>query len=421
MATYKYTKHGQPYIESPLNLREVDDSGAAGAFVSLNEIELKYGAGIRLYFVFVQFVFCSNILLSICGLISWSLFLADPNRTATFSVSDFFASSYLQSSYWFWPNVVIFISWWFVGPIYFLWERYSFKRIWAKVKIDDDNDLIQENIGTKSRYIIVGVFATAGALAISSALFYGLVEAQRYVSLSSAGTGVVVFNLTANALMSIPVSLGFVVCNTIWDKVAFYVTERERNATWFRFRLSQALKLVVFKVLSTTVLYALIATLLAPTPGCLMQSSGTNFVVTIFIDILLITVVLQTCIPALWYYCLSRRRQQVQRMEFDLSEQLLLVLYRQFIIYLSVFVMPTSGILGLVALSVQYPLDKLKLTKICAQHVPTRQMQEEPGLWLLFFMFFITVAATLTYPNGALWMLFVQKALPIGFQNCSVI
>lgn len=418
---YQYDRFGQPYIVAATVDKDIVIV-PLGVFCSLDDIERRYGAGMRLYFSFVKFVFCSNILLCICGVIGWSIFLADPNKPSGFLWTDFFVSSYLQSNYWFWPNIVIFISLWLVVPAYFLWERYAFKRIIPKEKLEQ-NDVILENLHfTANYYWAIGATATLCALGIASAVFYGLIEAQRYVSTSVEANNVIVFNLTANSLMSIPVSLSFVICNAVWDKVSFFVTQREHNRTWFRFRLSQALKLIVFKVATATVLYAMIATLLPSGSGCLMQNSGINFVVSIFIDIILITVVLQTCIPTLWSYYLSKRSDpNPKRTEFDLSEQLLLLLYRQFLLYISVLVVPPIGVLGLIALCIQYPLDKWKLTTLCKQYSPPRLMQESPGLWLLSFMLFITLAAFLTYPNGALWMLFVPKALPVGFQNCSVI
>lgn len=86
---------------------------------------------------------------------------------------------------------------------------------------------------------------------------YGLIMAQIHVS-ETYGEGsdsVSVGTLTFNGLMGIPVALVFVIGNTLWNLLSLDVTRLERRKRWAHFRFSRALKTIVFKICTTTLLY----------------------------------------------------------------------------------------------------------------------------------------------------------------------
>jgi hypothetical protein len=55
------------------------------------------------------------------------------------------------------------------------------------------------------------------------------------------------------------------------------------------------------------------------------------------------------------------------RPEFDLAEEYLELIYRQFIIYLAFAIVPLVPVLGLLANIVEYRVDKYRLLRICQQ------------------------------------------------------
>lgn len=414
MRVIKFTRSGQPYLDPPpptATNRALNDNWI---FVSLDDIEAKYGAGTRLYFSFMKFTLATNILAAIVGITSWALFLNDPAKTTAFSWGDFFISSYLRSSdlYWFIPNQFIVAIWMLSGPVYYIWERWYFVPRLAPHIASHNAPIPQTH---KPDYFFSGA-ATAVGISLSAVLFYGLVQAQNYV----VGTyeSLEVFNLSAATLMSIPLSFSFMLVNTIWDFVSFKLTCTERNRTWFQFRGSQATKLIVFKVVTGTVLFAMLGTLTS-TDVCNIQDSGINLVLSITIDIVLITVLIQTFLPTIirgLRLCCWQTNGKWP--EFDIAQGLLLLMYRQFLIYIAFMVAPAIGVLAIVALMVQYPLDKLKLLRLTEG---THYIQEQPGIFILIFSGIIALASFFTYPNGALWILYAPRYLPSGFQNCTIV
>ena len=105
------------------------------------------------------------------------------------------------------------------------------------------------------------------------------------------------------------------------------------------------------------------------------------------------------------------------RPEFDLSEQFLQVLYRQFILYIGILVFPLIGILGVVGNLVEYPLDRLQLLRLCKE---PHYIIDTHGSFLLIFLLIVGIVAFLMYPNGAFWVLFLPDFLPAGARNCTM-
>jgi hypothetical protein len=98
------------------------------------------------------------------------------------------------------------------------------------------------------------------------------------------------------------VAFGFAMCHMSWGVLSYRVTRTENNRTWFAFRMSQALKLVIFKILLSTVMYVLISVIVEPrnsaSPTCNLQFAGINFFIVLLIDVLL-TFALQTLFPTI--------------------------------------------------------------------------------------------------------------------------
>jgi hypothetical protein len=100
------------------------------------------------------------------------------------------------------------------------------------------------------------------------------------------------------------------------------------------------------------------------------------------------------------------------------AEDLLQILFRQFIIYIGFFTFPLIGVLGLLSSLSEYAVDRFRLARVCAD---PHYLPERPGGFLLVFSLVVACGAFITYPNGALWIIFLPQFLPNNFQNCTVV
>jgi len=97
-----------------------------------------------------------------------------------------------------------------------------------------------------------------------------------------------------------------------------------------------------------------------------------------------------------------RSTSDVGRPEFDVAEEYLDLLYRQFIIYMAIPIFPAVTFVALVANFLDYPLDKLKLLRI------SKTPPHLSGSMRSYVVFFMTVTAVLSiiiFPQGYLWVL----------------
>jgi hypothetical protein len=441
----QFTEKGQPYIFAPQARRIISLCS------SHDEIETRFGPGIRRLFNFFILLLGVNIILASSSFIGWLLCIV---QLPTFGWEQFFISSYPPDvavnvttatvgtsaavggaatvatlagegvtchGFWFGFNIFNCVIWWLVGPIYFIWEKFVFRPLEAQI-YTCWSDEIPENQGRTRHYWFSGIIMFT-CLVISSVILYTLVSAQKTVSTSYGN--VEILNIKAASLMGILVALGFSLCNLIWDHASFRLTQVEYNHTWFHFRVSHAIKLILFKLILGTVLFTLTAIVFQTPPDTIpqdnapnntsanegghasyLQESGINLFLSICVDIFVITCFVQNLAPILIRririrWCGAREDNASLKPVFDISEELLAMLYRQFLLYLALMVVPLSGVLGIVGVLLQYFLVKFRLLYVCQ---PTQYIQEDLRWFLFGICSLIALAATLSYPNGIIWI-----------------
>lgn len=404
----KRTENGQPYIERPI-ARSISRRQTSSLYL----IEMQYGPGIRLYFSFLKFIVGFNGILALCGLISWVFFLH--SKTTPFSLGDFFVFNYVRpqsDTYWFWTNVIAFFSWFVLGPAYMIYEK---KRSAPHPLVflessssssHPESDIIHANTNKETNYFL-SICLTLTCFSLTNVLVYGLIYAQQQIALQPPAFESF-HGISPSVLMSLVVTLALTLCNSFWNRVSFHVTHLEANKTWGRFKISQAAKLIGVKMGTTTIMFVLIAIMLGDeNDGCLM--GATNFFFNVIIDTFVMTIGFQIIVPSCF---------RTSKPEFNIANQLLGVVFRQFMVYIGLFVFPLMGVLGLVSSIIDYHADKFRLLHICRDpHFVT----ENPGYFLLAFMTLAGLCAMVTYPNGGLWMLFIPQYLPPSYQNCSIV
>lgn len=274
-------------------------------------------------------------------------------------------------------------------------------------------------------FLLIGV--TAGIL-------FGLIELQNYLQDNLAlGIAFLPSFVSIDVLLSACVAVVVVGMNAVWIPISAGLTSLERHHSWSSFRIHNAVKLVLFKLINATVLYLLVALRLrlpaaAIASGrCALSDAGSKFFLVLVVDIIFVNII-SMILPRLKICCIRRccrccKRLQPKggdeelRPEFDLAEEYLQILYRQFLLYLGTPAFPLIGVLGFLANLVEYPLDKFRMLRVCQE--PKRIDDPMRGFLTVFF-FIVGIAAALTYPNGPIWLLYRPTLTPVNYQVCQV-
>lgn len=85
--------------------------------------------------------------------------------------------------------------------------------------------------------------------------------------------------------------------------------------------------------------------------------------------------------------------------------------------YIGIIVFPLLSVIAFIGSFIQYGVSLARLNYVCED---THIINEKPGLFLFAFSTVAAFAAFITYPNGALWVMFFPNYLPNGFVNCSM-
>lgn len=396
-----YSESGQRYIVRPTS-RELASHASNS---NLESIEKFYGAGTRLYFVFLIYSIIINIFFGILCIFPWIIHV--DKYVLSFEFDDLFVSNYSPEILIIWkPTMFIFFIFWIISAFpYMIWEHFRF------YKLSNTNEIPK----TKSADYIWGIMFSGAYLIVVWGILTGLVYAQKYVS-EHYEDFIILGIASVSLAMSIPPAIFFVISCYVWDTLSLYITMIEENRTWFKFKISRCLKLIIFKVATATFLYSISAKLL-PSNTCLIPNSGVSLTVVLLIDSLLVSTFLKTIIPFLMPRILARCGRVVhQKPEFDIAEHLLQIIYKQYIVFIGSLVFPFIGFINALCLLLQYQIDKIQLYRICED---PQYVNERYGIFTMVFIIITAVLAFFTFPNGAFWLLFIPKMLPSGYTNCT--
>jgi len=217
--------------------------------------------------------------------------------------------------------------------------------------------------------------------------------------------------ISNNTIYSMAMSAVVACINVIWSSSVSFIVEFERHRTWSHFRVHYLVKLYLFKIVNVTANYAALSYAFAAPYSCPMQESGAKFVTLIILDLFVFNA-LEFLLPPvkLCFYrrcgyraCLkSHEGDDALRPEFDVAEELIELLYRQFVLYTGMITMPLLAFLGLIVNIVEYPLDKARMLYLCR---PPKRLEKSMTNIIVATMICSALAATLTFPFGFLWVL----------------
>ena len=88
----------------------------------------------------------------------------------------------------------------------------------------------------------------------------------------------------------------------------------------------------------------------------------------------------------------SQTSNEAAKDEFDISDEYVHQLYRLFIMYLGMSVFPLIGLLSLLGSLIEYPLDKLRMLRVCQR---PKRLESSMKNFTILFLFGTAVAALL--------------------------
>jgi len=393
----------------------------------------RFGVGIYLYFDFLMYLIGTNIILLILGVISFGIHVnndkwgkLDDQRYGRFSFF-FYDDTLWEHSHkqWLWIDVVCIICWFIFGPFYsYRIQRYFKKREQASEGVDlveinideyiDAEDFIKANervTPIERRYRILASYVVfIIVLAVSSVATFFLVVVSTSRKIQDLDS--------SSLLLSAIIAMFMTMVNMIWKRVCVWLTRIERHATWTKFRQHNTLKFFLFRMLNVLTMYA--SRVLAPricihdfcnNSSCLTSSVGVQLLFLLVFDL---TVQNIWEISFGWFRAKVNERRGMMgkgsndsvRPEFDVAEEYLEVMYRQFIVYLAFAIVPLAPVLGLICNIVEYRVDKYRLLRIC-QH--PRGLQGSMRNFLTFFLFCTAAVALASPPFGSAWVMSGQS------------
>jgi len=408
-------------------------------FLPLDEIEQRFGKGTRLYFNFLKYIIICNVVNLCLGLINTSFFAAsdDAGRTVmcnypnlnftwhegckdgepilrTLSLYEkLFVGSWTtdQQVSWLAMTIITVVFWYLSGPVYALVIGGAQKtKAMGVDAVEDENDRlyietdrIKENEKYSATHRLVRQILTACLSLVMIALGAYLNFILQDVSNRD--------DISSNFVYSIAMSAVVSVINMIWTNSVEFIVKFEHHRTWSGLRKNYLVKLYLFKILNVCASYAALNYAFTDPYSCPMHQTGAKFMTLIVMDLFVFNA-LEFLVPPLklWLYrrcgyrsfLKTHEADDALRPEFDVAQELIELLYRQFVLYTGTITMPLLAFLGLITNIVEYPLDKARMLYFCR---PPKRLETSMTPIIVGTMIFSALAATFTYPFGAFWVM----------------
>ena len=436
------------------NAREEHKRFRLPYFVELETIEEMFGVGTRSYFTFIKFLIICNICLFAVGFANMLMFLSSDdssrpvmcnypsmnveytggcgetifsyipglNITDDFptvrSLSFFeklFIAAYTpeQRTGWTVMTIISIVGWFVIPVAYYVYMRFNHKSAGLHDNIfvmEGDEDRIYENEHVSSTKKFVCRVITWAIFVLYLAASCVIVYFVQNWGTQDAVKDNMILSLLVTAIISI--------VGVIWNTLCpMLVTGLEYRSSWTALRRNIIIKLYAFKIINITVTYAALRYAFAAPYACPLQDSGKKFFTLIITDIFVFNVV-DYAMPFgyyiarkfLTYYTRFRSlpvlftedSDEKERAEFDVSTELLELLYRQFVAYIGSVSMPMITFLVLIANIVEYILDKLFFTKVSQK---PKRLDNAMTTYITVFLTISALAGLLSWPTGGLFVL----------------
>ncbi|KAH3756384.1 DUF590 family protein [Pelomyxa schiedti] len=408
-----------------------------------------FGIGVELYFRFLLFIIlgnCLTVLAVLPNVIPHFLIDVDSSDWAISSLFNFgeiynkrklfYLSSYTEDTFYFWfaSTLLIGLSWFFYGWGYFRFMQHFLST--RNVVEFDEHNFVEEIIPQNSH---VSKYNRAFRFSFSIIVFISMLGISCGCTF---GLTIIEKNVMSSTLASMGISLVITAVRLIWTQIAVLLNIFERHSTWSAYKSHLLFKWFSFKVLNLVVVYIsrwLVMEQFAsqfsyswdipdfPWEGSASESytaevenacglvyMGDQFLTLVFVDLIVenfLEVFLPVVIP--WvkrcYNCIKccgnkvshkqlKSEKRKNRPEFDIAEEYLEILYRQFVLYLGIPFFPSIAALYLFVNIVELLVDRFRLIYLCKKP-PTLTVTLKRHI--IFYMFSSAVVAFGSFPIGA--------------------
>ncbi|KAH3767615.1 DUF590 family protein [Pelomyxa schiedti] len=384
-----------------------------------------FGQGVELYFRYLLFIVVTDIFAVACVLVNFIPHCvldlsAEDWKIASITAFDsyygkrklLYLSSYTTESfyYWFISILILAVTWITYGPLYY----FIVGKFFATEEVDKEEryaheDDIEENESVthfqRSLRFLVSLFVFWLMLGVAFGCTFTFTILEK--------------NFMHSTLASTAISLVVTIVRLIWTQIAGILTRFERHPTWSAFKNHLLLKWYCFKVFNIIGVYisrwivmdrfsfrfsyswdlpdfpweddsGSTSAALAAENSCGLVYMGDQFLSLIIID-LIVSNAIEVAFPLGWPLvtkllgkiktCCCKRGarhdltsedlkdtlmvSRSDRPEFDIAEEYLEVLYRQFVIFLGIPFFPLLALLSLLVNLLEILVDRIRLIYIC--------------------------------------------------------
>lgn len=387
------------------------------------KIKDAFGEGVYLYFDFVIFLGVANLIFFLITLVNVIPHFIYDGFQYTNQITEirynFYIVTYSAKIYWYWlmSNIALCVGWFLLGPI--LAKRISlhFKRFGYYDHQDKYNlkdlDIIKDKKGRPKNPngLSVGRFILSYFFFVLVVVASGLVTVGFVITQEDFGS----------IVASLIVSAFLFVINFLSRKLCLLLTILENHRTWTGFKYHHLLKFYLWRILNVSLIfltrflvsrgylvnwpiYSWIGT---PTQqnSCTLGDLGDQF---LFIFVFVYISSIGDLLYGKIYFCLcSCRKQTGPKLEtgrppFDIAEEYLELMYRQYALYLGVPIFPFAALFAAFSNFFTYAVNKYLLLRVC--RTPPRLRGSMKNL-LVFSLFVTCIVAVGIYPFGVAWIL----------------
>lgn len=335
-----------------------------------------------------------------------------------------YSSNYSSKIIWVWrgTNVAAIMITVAFGPMYWIITQRSFLKRelldYEETFLQMDDDAIPENKNVtrlKKFFRFCGSYGIfLSLLIIQLVVVAGLTFLQNFTAIykvfkisSSGGTSIV-----TNELILTPISIGISciigLMNYIWNQLCYSLTQFELHGTWSAFRSHNTFKLLFFKLISLLIMGLAKGFFAIP---CILTVLGNQYIVQILLDVLVFNAI-ELFFP--WLIFKLRRNKgnksdEEMRPDFDVAEEYLELIYRQYTIYCGMAAIPILPLIATAATILELYLDKFRLLKICKK--PPRTSSSIKSV-VAFFLMFSSMLSVVNWGGGSVYSL-------IGYYWCN--
>ncbi|KAF0975758.1 hypothetical protein FDP41_005085 [Naegleria fowleri] len=382
-------------------------------------MEDAYGLGVKLYFDFARIMIVLNALLFFIQFLNIAAHIAvdfqDIRNSLALDLSIFdllYSSAYSKNLYWVWIStnaLCIFISL-AIGPIYWwIVHTYYEKRDLYDCEeniLDEESNKIKENQKTKLIdhivRMILSYFVFFIFMMVAFVVTMGFTILQNVNAMYQLADSTFSENTNILTAISIAISIVISLMSFIWKKICVYLTNFERHKTWSAYRKHNTFKFLFFKLFSVFVMGFTKGFFATP---CVIKVMGNQYMIQMVTDFCL-SITVEFLLPWIIYKVrgsLNKDKEVViHKPEFDVSEEYLELIYRQYIIYNGFVSFPLITLIGFVASLFELYLDKFRLIKLSSKPPLTTGSVKSV---VAGFLILASILAIINWGGGNLYIL----------------